>query len=167
MKLEFSRQIFEKCSNIKNYENPSSESRVGPCRKKDVRTDRQTDRQDEGNSRYRNFANAPKRWNLAKSNHCFKELNNLQLRILGFRNGAAQVFYLLRYEATSLSNWFTTFRSNVTIFSSKVGKASFPVMQRPIQEERITILRVLIVYLRKTTARDETPQGSLRKRRYK
>ena len=31
MKLEFSRQIFEKSSNIKFHENPSSGSRVVPC----------------------------------------------------------------------------------------------------------------------------------------
>jgi hypothetical protein len=38
MKFEFSRQIFEKYSNIKFYENPSSESRVVRC----GQTDRQT-----------------------------------------------------------------------------------------------------------------------------
>jgi len=31
MKLEFSRTIFEKSSNIKFHENPSSASRVIPC----------------------------------------------------------------------------------------------------------------------------------------
>jgi len=31
MKLEFSQQIFEKCSNIKFHENLSSGSRVVPC----------------------------------------------------------------------------------------------------------------------------------------
>jgi len=31
MKLEFSRQIFEKSSNIKFHENPPSGSRVAPC----------------------------------------------------------------------------------------------------------------------------------------
>jgi len=41
MKLEFSRKIFEKHSNIKFYENPSSGSRVLPCEKMDARTDRQ------------------------------------------------------------------------------------------------------------------------------
>jgi len=30
MKLEFSQQMFEKASNIKFHENPSSESRVVP-----------------------------------------------------------------------------------------------------------------------------------------
>jgi hypothetical protein len=35
--LEFSRQILEKCTNIKFHENPSSGSRVVPC----GRTDRQ------------------------------------------------------------------------------------------------------------------------------
>jgi len=37
MKLEFSRQIFEKYSNIRFHENPSEGSRVIPC----GRTDRQ------------------------------------------------------------------------------------------------------------------------------
>jgi len=35
------------------------------------------------------------------------------------------VFSLLGYEATSLSNWFTTFRSNVIILSSKFGNLEF------------------------------------------
>ena len=39
MKIEFSRQIFEKYSNIKFYENPSSGSRVIPCGRTDVSTD--------------------------------------------------------------------------------------------------------------------------------
>jgi hypothetical protein len=51
MQLEFSGQIFEKSSNIKFNENPSSGSRVPFSR---------TDRHDEANSLFRNFANAPK-----------------------------------------------------------------------------------------------------------
>jgi len=47
MKLEFFRQIFEKYSNIKFHENPSSESRVVPCG--------QTDRHDEANDRISQF----------------------------------------------------------------------------------------------------------------
>ena len=39
MKLEFSRQIFEKYSIIKFHENPPSESRVVPCRRTDTQTD--------------------------------------------------------------------------------------------------------------------------------
>jgi hypothetical protein len=39
MKLEFSQQVFEKSSNIKFYKNPSSGSRVVPCRQTDVQTD--------------------------------------------------------------------------------------------------------------------------------
>jgi len=38
VKLEFSRQVFEKYSSIKFHENPSSGSRVVPC----GRADRQT-----------------------------------------------------------------------------------------------------------------------------
>ena len=44
MKLEFYPQIFEKHSNIKFHENPSSGSRVAPC----------------GIVAFRKFANAPK-----------------------------------------------------------------------------------------------------------
>jgi len=44
MKLEFSRQIFGKYSNIKFHENASSGSRVLPFG--------QTDRHDEANSRF-------------------------------------------------------------------------------------------------------------------
>jgi len=36
MKLEFSRQVFEKYTNIKYHENPSSGSRVVPCGRTDV-----------------------------------------------------------------------------------------------------------------------------------
>ena len=39
MKLELSRRIFDKCSNIKFHENPSSGGRVIPCRQTDKRTD--------------------------------------------------------------------------------------------------------------------------------
>jgi hypothetical protein len=39
MKLEFSRHIFEQFSNIKFYENPSSERRVFSCGQSDRRTD--------------------------------------------------------------------------------------------------------------------------------
>jgi hypothetical protein len=45
--LEFSGQMFEKSSDIKFHENPSSRSRVVPCR--------QTDRHDEANSRFSQF----------------------------------------------------------------------------------------------------------------
>ena len=48
MKLEFSLQIFEKKSNIKFHDNPSSRSRVVPC----GWTDGQTDRHDEPNSHF-------------------------------------------------------------------------------------------------------------------
>ena len=54
MILEFSRQIFEKSSNIKFHENLSIGSRVVPCGP----TDDQTDRRDEANGP--NFAYKPK-----------------------------------------------------------------------------------------------------------
>jgi hypothetical protein len=50
IKFEYPRQIFEKSSNIKFHENPSSGSRVVACGRKD--------RHDEAVT-FRNFANAP------------------------------------------------------------------------------------------------------------
>jgi len=47
MKLESSRQIFQKYLNIKFYENPSGGKRVVPCGR--------TDRHDEANSRFSQF----------------------------------------------------------------------------------------------------------------
>jgi len=40
--VEFSQQIFEKYSNIKFHENPSSGRRVVPCGRTDGQTDRHT-----------------------------------------------------------------------------------------------------------------------------
>ena len=51
MKLVTSRQIFEKSSNIKFHENPSSESRVVPCGPTDMT---------KLIVAFRNFVNAPK-----------------------------------------------------------------------------------------------------------
>ena len=58
MELKLSRLIFEKYSNIKFHENPFSGSRVVPC----GWTDRRTDRHDEVNSLFRNFANGPQNY---------------------------------------------------------------------------------------------------------
>jgi len=55
MKFEFPRKIFEKYSNIKFYENPTSESRVVPCRHRDGRTE-----MTKLVVAHRNFANTPK-----------------------------------------------------------------------------------------------------------
>jgi hypothetical protein len=55
MKLEFSRLIFEKSSNIKFHGNSSSVSRVVPCDQTDGRTDMTNLTVD-----FRNFAKAPK-----------------------------------------------------------------------------------------------------------
>jgi len=51
MKLEFSRQILEKYSNIIFQEKPSSGSRIVPC----GRTDEQTDSHDEAKSLFSQF----------------------------------------------------------------------------------------------------------------
>jgi hypothetical protein len=48
IKLEFSGQIFEKSSNIKLHQNPSSGSRVYPC----GWTDGQTDGHEEASSHF-------------------------------------------------------------------------------------------------------------------
>jgi len=59
MKIEFSRQIFEKYSNIKFHANPSSGRRVVPCGRTDGRTDGWTnsraDRHDQANGRFWKF----------------------------------------------------------------------------------------------------------------
>ena len=57
MKIELSRQISEKPSNIKFHENPFSGSRVVRCES----TDRQTDKLDELIVTSCNFANVPKK----------------------------------------------------------------------------------------------------------
>ena len=51
MKLEYSRQIKKKSSNIKFHQNPSSGSRVVPCGRTDMTKLRVA---------FRNFSNAPK-----------------------------------------------------------------------------------------------------------
>jgi hypothetical protein len=58
MKLEFSRRIFEKYSNMKFHENPFRWSRVVQCGRTDGRTDRQTDLTKLTIS-FSNFAKAP------------------------------------------------------------------------------------------------------------
>jgi hypothetical protein len=75
IKLEFSWQIFRKCSNIKRHENPTTGSRVVLYGRSDTwierRTDRQTERWTDGQTdrqiertklvaTFRYFANAPK-----------------------------------------------------------------------------------------------------------
>ena len=52
MKLEFSRLIFEKSSNIKFHENPLSGSRAVPCGRTDMT---------KLMVAFRNFANAPEK----------------------------------------------------------------------------------------------------------
>jgi hypothetical protein len=57
MALEFSRQIFEKRSNIKLLQNPFCGSRVVPCGRTDGRTDLTN-----LIVAFRNFVNAPKNY---------------------------------------------------------------------------------------------------------
>ena len=58
MKIQFSRQILEKYSDIKFHENLFSGSRVVPCGQTDRQTDRQTD-MTKLTVAFGNFANAP------------------------------------------------------------------------------------------------------------
>ena len=58
-KLEFSRQNFEKYSNIEFRENPSSGNPVIPSRRTDGHTDRQTDMTTQIVA-FLQFANSPK-----------------------------------------------------------------------------------------------------------
>jgi hypothetical protein len=58
MKLEFSRQIFEKCSNIKFHENPSSGSRFVSCGMTSG-----TDRQNEAKCRFSQFCESAQKFN--------------------------------------------------------------------------------------------------------
>ena len=60
MKLEYSRQMYEKHSIIKFHENPSSGSRVVPS----GQTEGQTD-MTKLIAAFRNFVNSPKNWSLA------------------------------------------------------------------------------------------------------
>jgi len=55
MKLEFSRQIFEKYSNITFHQNPSCGRRVVPCVRVDGRADITKPK-----VAFRNFASAPR-----------------------------------------------------------------------------------------------------------
>ena len=59
MKLEFSRQSFEKYTNIKFHEYPSNGSRVAPCGQTDRQADRRTD-MTKLIVAFRNFAKSPK-----------------------------------------------------------------------------------------------------------
>jgi len=54
LQIKFSQKIFEKTSNTKYHENPSSGSRVVPY-KQTGQMDGQTDKHDEVNSRFSQF----------------------------------------------------------------------------------------------------------------
>jgi hypothetical protein len=56
MQLEISRHIFEKKSNVKFNQNPSSGSRVVPCGRTDRQRDGRTNGHDEANSHSLQFS---------------------------------------------------------------------------------------------------------------
>jgi len=73
MKTEFSRQIFEKYTNMNFHENPSIVSLVVPCRLTDRWTDGRTAMKNLIVS-FRDFANAPKN---SSSNFGKKKLHEI------------------------------------------------------------------------------------------
>ena len=80
-KLAFSRQIFEKFSNIKSHENPSSGSRDVPYGRTDGRTV-----MTKQIVAFRNFANAPKRSysegkKLFRQTHTYARMQNLRFKL--------------------------------------------------------------------------------------
>jgi len=64
MKFEFSQEIFEKYTNIKFHENPYIGSRVVACGRTDMT---------KLIVAFRNFANAPKRWEYLKGEISVKQ----------------------------------------------------------------------------------------------
>jgi hypothetical protein len=95
-KLEFPRQIFEKYSNIKFHENPSSGSRVVPCGQMDGgRTD-----MTKLIVAIRNFANLPKKEAKCHFSITFRAKEKLFLKILTGRPESAarsQTYGILRF----------------------------------------------------------------------
>ena len=77
MKQEFSRQIFEKYSNIKFLKIRPVEAEVFHA---DRRTDRQTDKYDETNNRFSQFWNALKNIIQLKEQHRLRLIENKYLR---------------------------------------------------------------------------------------
>jgi len=65
MKIEIFRHIFEKYTNIKFHENPSSDSQVVPCGQRDVRTD-----MTKITVAFRNFANEPNKGKMSGEFMC-------------------------------------------------------------------------------------------------
>jgi hypothetical protein len=85
MKFEFSRQVFEKCSDIKFHENPSIGSRVFPC-----------GRTNSHGEAVRKFANAPK--NRYKREQCALTLHDTsQPWQMGPHGSLYQGYYNLWY----------------------------------------------------------------------
>ena len=80
--LSFSRQIFEKSSDIKFHENPSSGSRVVPCGR--------TDGYDEGNSRFSQFC--PKNGRMMK-----RKMNEMKKSVVYVKRMKENKFVLLLY----------------------------------------------------------------------
>jgi hypothetical protein len=83
MKVEFSRQIFERSSNIKFHEDPSSGSQVIPC----GRTDRQTE-MIKLILAFRNFVKPPKNGNISQGKEVFEMVTDtpqMQFQVTQFQ----------------------------------------------------------------------------------
>ena len=110
MKTEFSRQIFEKYTNMNFHENPSIVSLVVPCRLTDRWTDGRTAMKNLIVS-FRDFANAPKNSssNFGKKN-CMKSvfLTDVNIKTMDFWYTASNNF----------STLVPTFRRNLLLPSS-------------------------------------------------
>jgi len=80
MKLELSEQILEKFSSIKFHKNPFSGSRVVPCGRTDMHTDRMRDRHDKANRRFLQFSeHTPKNGSINKWCMYFQDLTHTRL----------------------------------------------------------------------------------------
>jgi hypothetical protein len=93
VKINFSRQIFEKYPNLKFHENPSTGNRVIACGQTDGPTD--TDKHDEANIRFRNFANAFKK--TFQQSDAFSEVEE--------RQGSKVPSFYVILQRINTSNW--------------------------------------------------------------
>ena len=119
VKLEFSRQIFEKDSDLKFHQNPSSGSRVFPCERTDGRTD-----MTKLIVAFRNSTNAPKNHTNPMSNK--RKLYNKEIKAkmnnLTEKNVLQQQQQLFARNISSYSPLLTEYRRRFySISASYVG----------------------------------------------
>ena len=89
MKPQFSCQILKICWNIKFHENPSSGSRVFPCRQMDRQ--RHTDRHKEEDNHFSQFCNTPKNYvneiiQVAATEQSYNlHIKNMQIKMISLK----------------------------------------------------------------------------------